>query len=378
MTVKYGPDGTELWSAHFSPGGFTAADPLAIAVDAAGNSVIAGGVSTPGFGYDYLVVKYDPLGRELWSTRYDGPGALDEEGEGDDDIARDLVLDRDGGVYVTGDSDGGPSGQDFATVKLAPDGTVLWATRFDGPASGGDVARSIALDGRDGSLYVAGDSTAPMTFQDIVTVKYDRDGRQVWSRRFTGNGLFHHDAAVAVRLDGTGGVYVSGYAFRRGSGGDYVTLKYDRDGNGVALAAYGGPSGERNGFDEPKAMVVDAGGSVYVTGRSTGLSGGLEYATVKYVPAPVVDFRRGDSNADGGVDLADAMFTLGWLFTGGPRPDCLKSADTDDTGDVQITDPIFLLGHLFLGGAPPQPPVGGCGRETSLDFLSCERFAACR
>lgn len=83
-------------------------------------------------------------------------------------------------------------------------------------------------------------------------------------------------------------------------------------------------------------------------------------------------FRRGDPNQDGGADLSDAIYALGYLFTGGATPPCIAEADFDDSGDVNITDPIYLLAHLFLGGPPPPPPYGECGIDPTEDELSCE------
>ena len=66
-------------------------------------------------------------------------------------------------------------------------------------------------------------------------------------------------------------------------------------------------------------------------------------------------FLRGDSNADGEVDLSDAVYSLSWLFLGGPRLSCEDAADTDDDGRLNVTDAVYTLNFLFLGGAVPPP-----------------------
>ena len=95
-------------------------------------------------------------------------------------------------------------------------------------------------------------------------------------------------------------------------------------------------------------------------------------------------FHRGDSNADGDVNLSDAVFTLGFLFQGGPPPACLESADTDNDGAVNISDGISLLGFLFQGGAPPAEPgvpPAPCGPDSdapgSRGDLGCEEYPDC-
>ena len=67
-------------------------------------------------------------------------------------------------------------------------------------------------------------------------------------------------------------------------------------------------------------------------------------------------FIRGDSNLDAMLDIADAVWTVSWLFTGGPAPRCLDSADANDDGVVDLADAIYTLSYGFRGGPPPPEP----------------------
>lgn len=83
-------------------------------------------------------------------------------------------------------------------------------------------------------------------------------------------------------------------------------------------------------------------------------------------------FVRGDSNSDGGVNVSDAVATLGYLFLGfSSWVDCADAADANDDGNLNMTDPIYLLEHLFLGGAPPPPPYPEPGPDPTADELDC-------
>ncbi len=85
-------------------------------------------------------------------------------------------------------------------------------------------------------------------------------------------------------------------------------------------------------------------------------------------------FRRGDSNADGQVNLTDAVNTLNYLFLGvfaGPRPFCEDAADTNDDGELNITDPIALLQYLFVAGSGPAAPYPEAGEDGTEDGLRC-------
>lgn len=88
-------------------------------------------------------------------------------------------------------------------------------------------------------------------------------------------------------------------------------------------------------------------------------------------------FRRGDTNADGAVNLTDAIFTLGALFLGEAAPSCADAADADDSGSINVTDAVFVLNYLFGIGAAPNEPFGTCGVDPTVDPLDCAAFAPC-
>ncbi|MCZ6792666.1 MAG: dockerin type I domain-containing protein, partial [Planctomycetota bacterium] len=92
---------------------------------------------------------------------------------------------------------------------------------------------------------------------------------------------------------------------------------------------------------------------------------------------PPPSFRRGDVDANGSLNLSDAVRVLNYLFRGGPAPGCFQSADANDDGRVNITDGVVILRHLFQGGRPPAEPFAACGPDPTADTLSCGAFPAC-
>ncbi|MGE3167229.1 MAG: LamG-like jellyroll fold domain-containing protein, partial [Planctomycetota bacterium] len=66
--------------------------------------------------------------------------------------------------------------------------------------------------------------------------------------------------------------------------------------------------------------------------------------------------RRADCNVDGSLNIADAIFLLGYLFSGGASPSCEDSCDANDDGQLNIADGIYVLTHLFANGAEPPAP----------------------
>ncbi len=100
--------------------------------------------------------------------------------------------------------------------------------------------------------------------------------------------------------------------------------------------------------------------------------------------APVPpEFRRGDPNADGRVNLADALCVLLSLHGRGcPVLTCLEAGDVNGDAGVSIADPIYLLNRLFGNGPPPVGGAGADGTECGIDSdpehsLGCERYESC-
>ena len=79
-------------------------------MDGSGNVYVTGRSYGSGTDYDYATLKYDPDGNQLWIQRYNGPGnALDE--------ATAIAVDGAGNVYVTGFGSGSGTDYDYATLK---------------------------------------------------------------------------------------------------------------------------------------------------------------------------------------------------------------------------------------------------------------------
>ncbi|MBI4583045.1 MAG: SBBP repeat-containing protein [Planctomycetes bacterium] len=89
------------------------------------------------------------------------------------------------------------------------------------------------------------------------------------------------------------------------------------------------------------------------------------------------NFRRGDINADGELDVSDPIVLLNYLFIGALEIKCIDAADANDDGAADISDAIGLLQYLFLSGSPPREPFTACGTDPTPDSLDCEDFPPC-
>ncbi len=293
-TIKYYPNGDTAWVRRYD-GPVNSDDyAYAMAIDGSGNVYVTGKSVGSGTDFDYATIKYYPDGDTAWLRRYNGPGNYY-------DYAYAIAIDGSGNVYVTGLSVGsGSSGPDYATIKYNPDGDTAWVRRYDGPASSGDEAHAIAVDD-SGNVYVTGWSQGSGTNDDYATIKYDANGETAWVRRYDGPASIN-DYAIALAVDDSGNILVTGFGVGIGTNYDYATIKYYPNGDTAWLRRYNGPSS-----DWTYAIAVDSSGNVYVTGHSWGIGTDLDYATIKYYPNGDTAWVRRYDGPGNSYDEAHAM-----------------------------------------------------------------------
>ncbi len=89
-------------------------------------------------------------------------------------------------------------------------------------------------------------------------------------------------------------------------------------------------------------------------------------------PAQDRNFIRGDTNADGDVNVSDALAIFNSLFTSAGPVGCDDSADSNDDGAVDISDGLYTLLFLFADGPPPPAPGHEeCGPDPTADAIGC-------
>jgi hypothetical protein len=140
-----------------------------------------------------------------------------------------MVLDSAGNIYVAGVSDGG-----YATIKYAPNGNQVWASRYNSGTPSG-----LVLD-TSNNVIVTGSA---------VTVKYDTNGNQIWTAPYAGTSL-------AVDGEGNSIVALSDTTFG--------TVKLNPMGKALWEQFHSdvGPT-------VSQAVCVDSSNNVYVAGEDT-------------------------------------------------------------------------------------------------------------
>lgn len=281
ITIKYNSDGDTVWTARYDGVANSDDQTTALALDGLGNLYVTG--YSYGSGDDYFnctTVKYDITGGEEWVASYNSPVLYS------DDRAHDIQCYGEY-IYVTGRGEGSTYEDDFITIKYNNMGDTVWTRRYDGPAGSYDIARALFVDG-DGNVYITGESSGGATSSDYATVKYTSTGISEWSARYNGPASTG-DESNAIAVDGNGNVFVTGRSYANEPYTpefDYLTIQYDASGNELWTARYDGTGHTQ---DEAHAIVVDDEGYAYITGESIGTTSYEDVVTIKYTTVGITE-----------------------------------------------------------------------------------------
>jgi hypothetical protein len=216
--LKYDLNGNELWENSPEQGdAFAIIQVAGLALDSLGavhlEANYLGGTYEP-----FLTLEYDSGGSQSWSAT--------NPTEDDASLAYGLALDSSGNTLVTGGNAYFSPFYCYGTYKLDTNGNFLWTNLYPSAVTGNSVATSVAVDPND-NVYVTGYSVSLGTNgnSDIVTLKYDSQGDQLWVQRYDGPGP-GNDAGNAIAADNVGNVYVAGYEAETNGSTSLVLIKY--------------------------------------------------------------------------------------------------------------------------------------------------------
>ena len=280
----------------------------AAAVAPSGDVYVVGQKAVAGQDTNIWIRKYSPNGITRWTRTVNGPASWE-------DLATDVAVDDAGNIYVVGYISVGGEDVNIWISKYSATGFKLWTRTVDGPASGSDAASSVALDGA-GNLYVAGFVTVANEFRNIWVRKYTSEGAKLWTRTVNGPGNLD-DWAFAVSVDSAGNLFVAGSIYVSGEKSNIWIRKYDSTGSKLWTRTVDGPV---NGWDHALGVAVDSFGDLYVVGEIATDDFYTDIWARKYSGAGAKLWTRtiagsadrSDSLRDVVVDASGSVYVTGW------------------------------------------------------------------
>ena len=181
------------------------------------------------------LVKTNAFGNEIWSKVYAGI----------DKTAFSVQQTADGGYIVVGDTIRyAPVDEDFYLFKTDAAGNVLWEKTYaTAGISISDIGNS-AVQTSDGGYVFLGTSRSFIgsPFPNMTLVKTDNAGNELWKKSFGG---VMNDYGIEVLQTPDGGYLLLGTTNGEGAGNyDVILIKTDNAGNQVWKKTFGGPQSD--------------------------------------------------------------------------------------------------------------------------------------
>lgn len=271
ILIKYSLAGAELASEIYSgisPGNSL---PVSIKTDSFDNVFIVGTSKTNSGSEDIILLKYDSAFNLIGENIFNGTANLDDK-------VSDIVTDEENNVYICGSIYNNFSHSDFFVAKINSLGIHVWSRIIDGAGHNLDFANSITID--NAHIYVTGSSRNDTILgsEDFMTVKLNMDGTVVWTSVYNGNSG-GSDYGNSIDIDIEGNVYAGGASDRGNNQMEYTLLKYNSFGVLEWLKKY---SIAEIPEDFIYSLKIDTSGSIVVSGISIGINTDYDFATIKY------------------------------------------------------------------------------------------------
>ncbi len=163
----------------------------------------------------------------------------------------------------------GRTGGDGVIFKIDSSGNQLWNRTWG--SGNNDVGWDIAIDSNN-YIYVGGTlNTQPANIQEIILLKYDDSGNQIWNRTWN---YLNNAYGKSIIIDSEDNIYILGHS------NDLVIIKYNSSGSKIWQEIWGGAQDDGNlGSD----LVLDSQDNLYVASSTSSYgAAGSDALIMKY------------------------------------------------------------------------------------------------
>ena len=225
-----------------------------------GGFVITGYTESFGAGgKDVGLMKLDSNGNLLWIKTFGG--TLDDEGNS-------VIQTTDGNYVITGYTflPDPVFGQYVGLMKVDPNGNLIWLKTFGNVDD--SYVGNCAIQTTDGGFVITGYTSNPPLPYDVLLIKTDSNGNQIWSKTYGGN---QRDEGYSVVQTNDGGFVITGETNSFGAGlEDVLLIKTDSNGNLTWLKTFGGTA-----YDGGRFVIEATDGNFVIAGTTISFGAGV-------------------------------------------------------------------------------------------------------
>ncbi|HEY5535017.1 MAG TPA: SBBP repeat-containing protein, partial [Ignavibacteria bacterium] len=263
LTVKYNSSGIKLWENRYN--GLANDDDYVskIALDKTGNIyVTATTIEESGLKYT-TTIKYNTDGNMIWNAKKQASGWV-----------MGIYIDDNNYIFILTSND---------LIKYNSEGKEQSVIPLNSTSH--ITAADFAID-RNEYIYVVGEIRVAEKNTDYMICKYDSKGNLLWSRQYDGkpNLSYSWDRAEFIRIDSNSNIFVTGQSIGTNTGWDIVSLKYDSFGNQLWFDRFMGTdvSALSQNQDLPQKLIMDKNGDVLICGESGNKNPSYDFTVLKY------------------------------------------------------------------------------------------------
>ncbi|MCC6280271.1 MAG: T9SS type A sorting domain-containing protein [Saprospiraceae bacterium] len=243
-----------------------------------GQDVANGVTQTPDGGYiltgsynadtRVYLLKTDANGELQWSKTFFGSPLA---------AGNKVIVTQDGGYAVVGYVKGeGPNGDNIYVLKTDAFGTLLWKKPF---GTGLDDRGTDILEMPDGNLVISGYQVNANGKADLVVLKLDSDGAEIWYKTYGATGFSEKGMGIARASNGDLIVVAEKQETISDDKDIYVTRIAGTDGALVWENTFGltNTGTGQSGDELPRAIVTTASDDLVMTGFTSSITGGAGF-----------------------------------------------------------------------------------------------------
>jgi len=224
LLIKFNTAGDTIWSKSYSRAGSEFGYAIVSTKDK--NLLIAGHSQAAGTGTegDFFLMKLNSSGDTLWTKSYPKQG---------DEYLNDLIRTQDGGFVLNGLSSHLNATSELCLLKVNAAGDIQWyqTTAANGYREGWSV-----IEQTDGNLLTCG-STRTGAIDNVLLMKYDPAGNVIWEKEYGDPLLAEKGVAIIQGADGS--LNIAGNSSPDNLNMQTVMLKTDAYGNQVFMKKFG-------------------------------------------------------------------------------------------------------------------------------------------
>ena len=225
--VKIDLYGRKLWENTY--GGSNREIAHKAIVNSEGDIIIVGQTNSPGLSHgndDILIQKIDQDGEQKWIKAY---------GKQNHEVGYDIVELESGGYLVVGFREFyDDTGKDILIIKIDSEGNQLWEKVIPSVGKYEEIAYSISKSKINGYIVCASTNATGNDWYNPQVFSIDFAGNISWNKIYNGSGLKHTRWVATSTNDGGAAIVgTTNYYYEAGNNEDALLIKIDRFGNKI-------------------------------------------------------------------------------------------------------------------------------------------------